>query len=402
MKKLLIISLISSSLLLVWCFNNETKLETISQVKENKEFENINTWSAKVNSWSIEQISTTKSFFKNDCVWIKIGDIKNRYPRKLYVYFWKEWETVDNLVKYSMKSLDEWDFYLYDKTSKKWDIDIYLSQSIKYDSSVSPIYIILKKWNIFVYYSFEFSSVQELYDTINDYKNIPDSIINNIESYWDFECKTIKTSEKFHVEKSDYSDLDEYIKGELKVFSNPISSSDFEKDFNIDDYFEKWTYSVIKKLEKWDYTVLTIDNTNSWLTINNDNKEDPSCYNYCVNFILNKNKLIYTNLLYKWENDYRKTKPIWALWDIKNDWAVFYFPFEWWMSESYFTYINFKTLKLIFEVYNGWWCWYEELKDCKPISTKRFYNKWYWEFSRKDQLKIKSTNIEDAYFEYYK
>jgi hypothetical protein len=55
MKKLLIISLISSSILLVWCFNNETKPDIINRVKENKEVESVQSWSVKSDSWVVEK-----------------------------------------------------------------------------------------------------------------------------------------------------------------------------------------------------------------------------------------------------------------------------------------------------------------------------------------------------------
>jgi hypothetical protein len=80
MKKLLIICLISSSLLFVWCFNQETIPEIKNQNVENVQSWVVQIWNVESNSWVNEQTSTWtiyESWTKDNSWTISNTKIKN-------------------------------------------------------------------------------------------------------------------------------------------------------------------------------------------------------------------------------------------------------------------------------------------------------------------------------------
>ncbi len=193
--------------------------------------------------------------------------------------------------------------------------------------------------------------------------------------------------------------------------NNWISDIDKSKEFSLDNYFLTWAYSVVQKFEKWPFTILTIDTSASYWTINSENWV--SCMSYwfssCKNFILKNKVMIYNNL--------QTNEDLWWVYKAYDNWVVFYnMKWEWtsdwteifWWWLYTFTYINFDTLKKIYEDYTeSSRCKVDKNTDnClkwteKNETSKTFYDKPRWDSSR-IALSLKATNMEDAYFEFYK
>lgn len=200
---------------------------------------------------------------------------------------------------------------------------------------------------------------------------------------------------------------------ENRIESNTwISVIDNSKKFDLDAYLSKWTYSIVQKFEENWYTVLIVDpNTNtgkidnieSWATCVGQN------ISTCRVFIIHNNKLLYTNIEKETSN---LQEDVWWIYGIWKDGVIFYNISSWWgmwttIKTYQLTYINFKTLKKIYEVYT-----IKMIRDLdkndNEIATserieyiKNFYNS-AWIYDPNKKLNIKATNIEDAYFEYYK
>ncbi len=186
---------------------------------------------------------------------------------------------------------------------------------------------------------------------------------------------------------------------------------DSSREFNLDDYFQTWTYSIVQKFEKGPYTILTIDARISSWTINSENWV--SCMGYwfsdCKNFILKDKIMIYDNL--------QTEEDVWWVYTVYDKWVVFYNVKWWWTNDDTkifwwwlyeLVYINFDSLKRIYEDYTeSFECKVDKKTNAclkwteKTETSKIFYDKPRSDSSRL-KLNLKATNMEDAYFEFYK
>ncbi len=216
--------------------------------------------------------------------------------------------------------------------------------------------------------------------------------------------------------------------GSASVESNSwISIIDNLKEFNLDDYLLKWTYSIVQKFEKWTYEVLVIDPVNNSLSIYSkwnitDANNWFSCiWNWsvwCVIFVLKNNKVFFTNLATKWKFLEWKSlsDDIGWVYKIADKWVIFA-NYGWngtideWILSSWvtytFTYLNLSNLNTIYEDYiESTSCKADNSNKCiistkKVTTSKEFFDLPKWDSNRK-KLNLKAKNLEDAYFEYYK
>ncbi len=197
------------------------------------------------------------------------------------------------------------------------------------------------------------------------------------------------------------------------------------KEFNLDDYLPKWTYSVVQKIVKWDYTIITVDPITSTWTSNKDvhipywtscNKDYSS---NCINFILKNNTIIYTNLKEKGQfiNNTEFMDDNWSVYKIYDKGVVFVNSWAWtsaicnegdncnvWITWN-FIYINFETLKKTYQdYYEGRTCTIGKNSECKKWSEKTVITKKYYILDsdwKEIEIGKNAKNIEEAYFSYY-
>ncbi|EKE26462.1 MAG: hypothetical protein ACD_4C00282G0002 [uncultured bacterium (gcode 4)] len=118
MKKLLIISLISSSMLLVWCFNQGTTPETKNQNVEDIQSWVVSTWSIENNTWITEQIPTwtTSNSWVESNSWIVSTTLNKNLISMTNTQINDILVKIDENSKYNKKWLDEW--YKFDQKAK--------------------------------------------------------------------------------------------------------------------------------------------------------------------------------------------------------------------------------------------------------------------------------------------
>jgi len=359
-------------------------------------------WSASginIQSWSVE--SPKEVYFSNDCIGLKMQKPFTEWELESgWIFFWKtdNISEITGISKFNQGwihgiTIDDW---------KKLENGImaYMAEWGTYDYIPQPRYLVLHKGTISVIIYISSDTQIKAYDIYEDY-------LKTVESYGKNECKEIKTGDFVS-----YATIEKYIKDNMP---EPAIKIDIKKPFEIDEYFKKWTYTVIKKEKKGIYNTITV---------NPESKTNSGCtemaWSFCVNFVLKNNKLIYTNLakVERYE-DYSSIKEdIWELYSMTLSGAIFENT-SWGEGEcsggntSYLTYMNFESGKRIYQDYTEWWeCVKEGKKDnnescdsstCKKKETKTkiFYNLPVNDKNRK-KLDLKATNLEDAYLEYYK
>lgn len=444
MKKLLVIGLIASSFVLGGCFKEE-KLGVPEVQKQNQESpQNTDTIDIKMDTWtvidSIEKWDTKVEavLYWNKPVpgfkWSVFNDyiriIKNWVPKEILSY---NSEYFKKNSEANTKCLNSISFNTAGDLHENWSDDCkyfekfidlnenYLFYKIYWPKNYWLVVMNLKSWDNIAYFPswFDFSK----FDT-----NTGDFIIrlslNGAPTYMKWKIQDLN-NKKFIFDLFGNFKTETWIDRGLivvdweneKELKSLITTIDSSKEFNLDDYIPVWTYTIVQKFEKDWYSILTLDpNTSTW-TINNT-ESWASCMEQasstCITFITNNNKLLFTNLKNKWsfETDNGLTEDLWWIYKIWTNGVIFYNVGAWWGGNSSgvmytFTYINFKTLNKIYENYAIMkTCDLDKQDDCIKSTEKTTYAKNFydspWLFDPNKKLNIKSTNIEDAYFEYYK
>lgn len=201
-----------------------------------------------------------------------------------------------------------------------------------------------------------------------------------------------------------------------------LLTTDTWKVFNIDDYLKKGTYTILHKENKWDISVYIVHPGIS--------KEKENCLDdtYCASFITKKWVLAYTNMKEPWNIEYKNLKDGQTndLFDsiatetprtniYENGVVFLYDGWAGWMECSGwrwwdFIYVNIHTGKKILERSGDWQSceWFNDKIDtvkywcekaCKKIIKTKNQS---FNDPENNELNLKATNIEDAYFEYYK
>ncbi|EKE26287.1 MAG: hypothetical protein ACD_4C00344G0007 [uncultured bacterium (gcode 4)] len=277
-------------LVVLWSYlfaNPDVKVKIFSKVSEKiKGFgdsQKNSSWSTQAGSWSEKPENKDRHLiFENDCIWVKLYEKKDNYPRKMFVYFWKDWETIKNVVD-DMKWIDESrinGFYLYEKSAQKWDLRIYLAQSNDFDWAVAPVYIIIQKSNVFVYYSLS-DSTEIIDNVILNFNNpeIPQYMIDNIESYWDFKCKDIKNWERIDSGNYDFNgDLNNFIETNLKensIVTNSWSETKSEtKSENSINFSDSQIKDILAKIDENLNKQQELGKNSTWALIQGDLKAE--------------------------------------------------------------------------------------------------------------------------------
>lgn len=135
MKKLLFLSLISTSLLLVWCFWTEVKPVINNQITENKPISQIQTWSIETNTWIVEQVSQSW-VISNSWIEKNTWNIKNELDLCELSNYWT------NDFEFSKDNL--WNKLFWYKNYKNWWM--LMSKPIDYNDN---------KYFTLNYYAFE-------------------------------------------------------------------------------------------------------------------------------------------------------------------------------------------------------------------------------------------------------